>query len=317
MPTQQALRPNEAEVASRRRLERAHQATIRACHAVRRAEQESDQFRARLDELDGNPPLVATAAAAPRVMALVFPLLLLGAAFGEWVISVPTAEWLTLAVLGRPEWLPWTRVALPLGIIAADLLAAYLRVRAVEDAEVGAGSPAARLVGWLLLGAMTGLSLATQLALRPAADAPAQLTQTFWLRTACLVGITAALHALLIFSGELLVSSLVYWQFLLRRHRVASRLAVAEEDRERYSREAVGTFNSYVQNRAEHVQRFGDPGADAFDVMTRRVLTALLGYDPFRGGPEAAPPAPPAPGGETPSSRPGAAFWDVETEVTN
>lgn len=317
MPTLQTLRPNEAELASRRRLERAHQATIRASRAVRQAEQESEQLRGRLEELDANPPLVATEAAGHRVMALVFPLLLLGAAFGEWVISVPTAEWLTLAVLGRPEWLPWTRVVLPLGIIAADLLAAYLRVRGVEEAEVGAGSAAARLVGWLLLGAMTGLSLATQLALRPAADAPAQLTQTFWVRTACLVGITAALHALLIFGGELLVTSVSYWEFLLRRHRLVSRLAAAEQDREHFSRQTLEGFNRYIRVRNLHIQRFGDPGADAFDVTTRGVLAALLGYDPFRGGPEAAPPAPPAAGGETPSSRPGAAFWDVETEVTN
>lgn len=317
MPTLQTLRPNEAELASRRRLERAHQATMRASRAVRQAELESEQLRAHLAELDGNPPLVATAAAGHRVMALLFPLLLLGAAFGEWIISVPTAEWLTLAVLGRPEWLPWTRVVLPLGIIAADLLAAYLRVRGEEEAGVGGGSSAPNLVGFLLLGAMTGLSLATQLALRPPADAPAHLSQTFWVRSACLVGITAALHALLIFSGGVLVSSASYWEFLLRRHRLASRLAGAEDDRERYSRETLEGFNRYIRDRNLHIQRFGDPGVDAFDVTTRGVLTALLGYDPFQGRPEAAPPAPPASGGAPPSGQPGASFWEVESEVTN
>jgi len=316
MPPLQMLRPNEAEFASRRRLERAHEATIRASRAVRLAEQESEQLRTRLAEMEANPPLIATATAGHRVFALLFPLLLLGAAFGEWVISVPAAEWLTLAVLGRPEWLPWTRVVLPLGIIAADLLASHFRVRGEDEADIGGGNAVARLVGWLLLAAMTGLSLATQLALRPPADAPAALTQSFWVRTACFVGITAALHALLIFSGGLFVMSLAYWSFLLARHRIASRLAVAEDARERYSREAVENFNRYVQNRAGHVLRFGDPGADAFDVITRRVMHSLLGYDPFQGGPAAPPPAPPAAGGVTSSVNPGPAFWDAETEAT-
>lgn len=310
-----ALRQNEIEQLSLRRLEQFRERTVHAAGQADRARRQLERAQAQRAELEANPPLAASRPAGERALVLVFPLLLLGAALSEWVVSVPTAEWLTLAVLGRPEWLPVTRMLLPLGIIAADVLAAYLRFRALQEAELAEGADIRPAVGWLLLVTMTALSLATQLALRPPAGSPPQLVQTFWLRTAGLVGITAALHALLILSGSTLMESLSAWGHLLAWWRLAREEASADESRQHYSQDALAWFNRYVRSRNEHVQRFGDPGADAFDQVTREVLRSQLGYDPFTvalpAGGSAAPPAPEPPrnGGADPQP------WEEETEV--
>lgn len=307
------LRHNEIDQVSRRRLEQLRERTVREAARASRARRQAQQARSEREELEANPPDVATRPAGERALALFFPLLLAGAAFGEWVISVPAAEWLTLAVLGRPEWLPWTRLALPLGIIAADVIAAYLRVQSQED-EFAGKPDFRRAVGWLLLAAMTALSLATQLARWPSAGAAPHLTQTYWVRTAGVVGITVVLHALLMLSGRTLMESLSYWGFMLQRHRLAREEASQAEVSEESSRAALSWFERYVRARHLHVQRFGDPGPEAIDVTTREELRRQLGYDPF-GAPAGAP-APPAPAPEAPPNGGGSVpAWEEETEV--
>ncbi len=300
-----ALVINEAQRHSRRRLEQIHARTARTAGQAHAARQEAQRSQTNLQELEANPPAAATAPPGHRTMALLTPLFLLGTCLGEWVVSVPTAEWLTVAVIGRPDWLPWTRVALPLGIILADLMASYLRYRVQDEALFDDGFDARQSLAWLMLGAMVMLSLATQLAVQPEPDAPRQLIHSFWTKAAGLVMITAVLHGLILLNGRLIVESLSYWAFLMQRTRLRHVATRAEGDYGQRAQATVVFFSRYIQERQEHIRRFGHIDADAFDEVTRQVLRDRLGYDPMQGpapaNPRAAnpipePPAPPPPG---------------------
>lgn len=301
----QAFVINEAQRQSRRRLEQLHTRTAQTAGQAHAARQESQRSEAALQALEANPPAAAVAPPGHRTMALLTPLFLLGTCLGEWVVSVPTAEWLTVAVIGRPDWLAWTRVALPLGIILADLMASYLRYRAQDEALFDDGSDARQSLAWLMLGAMVMLSLATQLAVQPPPDAPRQLVQSFWTKAAGLVMITAVLHGLILLNGRLIVESLSYWGFLMQRTRLRHAAVRAEGYFGQTSQATVVYFSRYIQERQDHIQRFGHVDPDAFDEVTRRVLRDRLGYDPIQGprsdAPRAASPVPEPP---TPPPRP-------------
>ena len=279
----QALFMNEAQRQSRRRLEQLHARTALTAGAANAARRENQRSQSALQALEANPPAAAVAAPGHRTMALLTPIFLLGTCLGEWVVSVPTAEWLTVAVIGRPDWLPWTRVALPLGIILADLMASYLRYRAQDEALFDDGFDARQSLAWLMLGAMVMLSLATQLAVQPQPDAPRQLVQSFWTKAAGLVMITAVLHGLILLNGRLIVESLSYWAFLMQRTRFRHTAARAEGDHAQGAQATVVFFSRYIRERQEHIQRFGHIDADVFDEVTRGVLRDRLGYDPIQG----------------------------------
>ena len=110
---------------------------------------------------------------------------------------------------------------------------------------------------------------------------------------------TAVLHGLILLNGRMIVRSLSYWAFLVQRTRLRHGAERAESNHRDRAQASVVYFSRYVQERHEHIRRFGHIDGDAFDEVTRRVLRDRLGYDPIQGPPPEPPrgtdPAPAAP----------------------
>lgn len=303
--TPQALpfRP-EVERASHRRLDQFHSILTRVAQRADEAHRQGVHSGAKVQDMEGNPPVEATQSAGHRIMACLAPFMLAGACFGDWVISVPTAEWITLSVLGQPDWLPWTRIAFPLGIILIDGLASFLRYREQEEALLQPSRDGRHLLPWALLAALMLLSLATQLALQPPPGASPQFVSSFWTKAAGLVLLSAVLHGLIILNGQLIVESLSYLWFLGHRAWLRRTVRHAEAAQSQHALQAVLYFGHYLRERDQVSERFGRQVSHPFDEVTRRVLRERLGYDPIAGQDGGSAGSPSSPSGPQPPAGP-------------
>jgi len=288
MPVNTMKRPeiNEAARRSRRNFDLLHRRIIESAQEAHIAKETRTNAEARVGELETNLPYAASASPTYRTFVLLTPLLMLGVGFGEWVISVPTAEWLTVKVMGQPAWLPFTRVFLPMGLIIADVLAAYgLYLSRSENDLLERRDPRAILAPCLIVTVVL-LSAATQLAVRPAEGASGNLVWSFWTKAVGLVMLTGVLHSLIILNGRAISESISYWVYITRRGSARNAAARAGADFERFSQRSMQEFSRYLQERGEHIRLWGQIEPHPFDERTRAILRERLGYDPFSAPPE-------------------------------
>jgi len=271
---------DEAHASARNRVRTMRDRTVQAGNRADAARHRRQEAHDRVQELRSDLPPIASMSRGNRVLMLMMPVFFLVIAGGDWLTTIPTADWLA-ELIGRTDWIQILRFSLPIAIIAADIVVAYCRYRATQEAMPGDRADTRLIFPWVLLAALMVLSLATRLTDEPNPEAPPHEVHSFWALTVGLVAVTSVLHSLVIFNGRLMVESLSLWVWVLSLFTARYRERQATADYSRHAGETLRLFSGYADERNAFVGQFHHAPADIFNDATRRVLRDQLEYDPF------------------------------------